>query len=189
MINCAKNYKLIGTVDIENIKTKLSNISENNWDEFVTRQKTFAVHANTKTLPIIWDLQSLNSLNAAKKTKYYDLFDSNLYQIKNILKNYYGNGRILRIIFTKLKSNSKILEHRDTGKGLEITKRIHIPIVTNTNVIFKVNGELKNMKEGEMWQINNQLFHSVTNNSDYDRIHLIIDYLQDTSLFSNFLQI
>ena len=32
------------------------------------------------------------------------------------------------------------------------------------------------MREGEIWEINNQNLHSVDNNSNEDRIHFIIDY-------------
>ena len=32
------------------------------------------------------------------------------------------------------------------------------------------------MKEGDIWEINNSVTHSVQNKSDKDRIHLIIDY-------------
>ena len=55
--------------------------------------------------------------------------------------------------------------------------RIHIPIVTGENNIFLVNGELKNMQVGEMWEINNELPHMVENRSDEDRIHLIVDWI------------
>lgn len=32
------------------------------------------------------------------------------------------------------------------------------------------------MKEGEIWEINNSVTHSVDNISDEDRVHFIIDY-------------
>jgi hypothetical protein len=37
------------------------------------------------------------------------------------------------------------------------------------------------MKEGEIWEINNQSLHSVRNDSEYDRVHFIIDYKQEIS--------
>ena len=173
------NYEFLGVVNIESLKDKIINIKECVWDEFDIRQRIYEAHSNTKTIPILWDLESVTSLNVAKKTKYYDSFYVHLYDVVSILKNHYGEGKLLRIILTKLKSNKKIPPHIDQGKGLEICKRIHIPIITNEKVIFGVNGELKNMKEGEMWEINNQQIHSVSNNSDCDRVHLIVDYLKN----------
>jgi aspartyl/asparaginyl beta-hydroxylase (cupin superfamily) len=60
--------------------------------------------------------------------------------------------------------------------SLEFCNRTHIPIKTNDNVLFTVAGETINMKEGEIWEFNNQKYHSVHNNGDEDRWHLIIDY-------------
>ena len=42
--------------------------------------------------------------------------------------------------------------------------------------IVKVGECLKYLKEGEIWEIDNTKEHSVTNNSNIDRIHLLIDY-------------
>ena len=55
--------------------------------------------------------------------------------------------------------------------------RIHIPIVTNEKSIFFVNGEEKNMRGGEIWEIDNEAVHMVENRSDADRIHLIVDWM------------
>jgi aspartyl/asparaginyl beta-hydroxylase (cupin superfamily) len=58
--------------------------------------------------------------------------------------------------------------------------RVHIPIITNKDVFFKIEDQIKQLKEGEMWEINNsERLHSVENNSNKDRIHLIIDWIND----------
>jgi len=44
-------------------------------------------------------------------------------------------------------------------------------------VIFTVGGESKNLEEGYIWEIKNtEKIHSVINNGQIDRIHLIIDW-------------
>jgi len=55
--------------------------------------------------------------------------------------------------------------------------RVHVPITTNDKVTFYVNGETKNLKVGEIWEINNNIPHSVHNNGDTDRIHICFDIL------------
>ncbi len=37
------------------------------------------------------------------------------------------------------------------------------------------------MREGEFWEINNSLDHSVENQGDADRIHLIVDWMPNPS--------
>ena len=46
---------------------------------------------------------------------------------------------------------------------------------------YTVNGETVNMKEGECWEINNQRPHSVLNDSDIDRVHLLVDIFPGTN--------
>jgi hypothetical protein len=49
--------------------------------------------------------------------------------------------------------------------------------VTNEKCIFEVDNEEINMKMGEIWEIDNfNKEHSVVNNGDMDRIHLIVDW-------------
>ncbi len=76
----------------------------------------------------------------------------------------------------RLKARSSIREHRDYKLGWEDGEmRIHIPIVTNPAVAFFVNGERVPMQEGETWYVNVNLPHRVDNESDTDRIHLVVD--------------
>ncbi len=76
----------------------------------------------------------------------------------------------------KLKARSNIREHRDYRLGFEDGEmRLHVPVVTNPAVAFFVNGERVPMQEGETWYVNVNLPHRVDNESDTDRIHLVID--------------
>jgi hypothetical protein len=85
------------------------------------------------------------------------------------------NGVSGRIMLIRLLANKDVSEHTDKGEYLSAVRRFHIPIITNDLVSYTVNGETINMKEGECWEINNQRSHSVLNNSDIDRVHLLID--------------
>jgi len=80
-----------------------------------------------------------------------------------------------RVLLIKLSANKDVSEHTDKGDYLSTVRRFHIPIITNDLVSYTVNGERINMKEGECWEINNLKSHSVLNDSDTDRVHLLID--------------
>jgi len=58
---------------------------------------------------------------------------------------------------------------------------VHIPITTNDKVVFTVDGEKKNMQVGEFWEIDNSQDHSVENQGNEDRIHLIVDWMPNLS--------
>lgn len=88
-------------------------------------------------------------------------------------------GKAARVLLIKLEANKNVTEHTDSGDYLNAVRRFHIPIITNENVFYTVNGEKINMKEGECWEINNRKPHSVDNNSNEDRIHLLIDIMPE----------
>jgi len=52
---------------------------------------------------------------------------------------------------------------------------LHIPIVTNEEVDFRLNGEQVILREGECWYLRLSDLHSVENNGQFDRVHLVID--------------
>jgi hypothetical protein len=173
-----KNFNYIGKIKINNIKNIVNSFNNELWDNFNFRQKTFEVHKETKTIPLIFDTDF--RLNNPTYLSEYEIFKNEFKLLKNKLTKIYGKGFIIRAILVMLKSNSKIDRHIDSGESLSVCHRVHIPIITNKNVLFEIDNEIKNLKEGEMWEINNsEKIHSVVNNSDTDRIHLIVDWIND----------
>lgn len=88
----------------------------------------------------------------------------------------------------KLSAGSMIKKHTDLDLSAEEGEaRLHIPIITNDNVHFYVNDSEVMMAEGECWYLRLSDPHNVTNNSDVDRIHLVIDVVVNKWL-ENYLQ-
>lgn len=169
------NFNFIGNTDIDYIK---NNINELDWREHNLRQNLFEPHKHTETLEIMWDIESLHT-NKIGKThpNYYKLnMEYFLNEIKPTYEFIFGNGYFIRVLLVKLKANTNIGTHIDYGESLINCKRTHIPIITNEKVKFTIAGEIKYLKEGEIWEIDNTKEHSVDNNSNEDRIHLILDY-------------
>ena len=80
--------------------------------------------------------------------------------------------------FLKLGAGSKILEHRDYQLGFEDgVVRIHIPVETNPQVTFYLDGKLLSMREGEAWYLDFNLPHHVENEGTTPRVHLVLDCL------------
>jgi len=83
----------------------------------------------------------------------------------------------------RLKPNSIIKEHSDPGLSFEDGEaRIHVPITTNPDVEFRVNGARVDMAPGEAWYLRFSDPHSVTNRGSGDRVHLVIDAMRDAWL-------
>ena len=170
MIN---NFHRVGEMDVTPWLTTLDTVSEMVWREDSWRQEYFQIHQDTQTIPLVFDRYFVEVI----KTKHYDMFEHNLMPLESALSTHYGDGYTQRVILTKLKPQGIIPEHRDTGKCFQVSHRVHLPLITNDQVLFTVGDETITMHAGELWEINNtQRLHSVINKSDRERVHLIIDW-------------
>jgi hypothetical protein len=78
--------------------------------------------------------------------------------------------------FLRLAAGSTIREHRDFDLGYEEgLVRLHVPIISNADVVFFLDAHRIEMNEGECWYLDLSLPHWVENRSAVDRIHLVID--------------
>ena len=89
-----------------------------------------------------------------------------------------------RVRFMKIKANSSIGKHSDKidkDFGLEDDNiiRIHVPIRTNDQVKFSLwegrQETINYLEVGRYYYVDVTAPHAVINNSDVDRIHLVID--------------
>lgn len=75
-----------------------------------------------------------------------------------------------------LGSNSEIFEHRDADLDAKLgMARIHIPLSSNPNVTFLLNRSAVEMEPGDCWYLRLSDPHSVSNEGNCARIHLVID--------------
>ena len=166
-------YNYIGKLNISNWYTKINNFAEEEWLDYDWRQRVFAVHRHTETIPLIFN----EEFAIPTKREKYKHFLEEIIQLEHVFKDFYGQGFIIRLLLVKMLANTNIPTHTDRGSTLAIGRRHHIPIITNENVLFTVGGETKYMNPGEIWEINNQLPHAVVNHGDKDRVHLIADWI------------
>jgi hypothetical protein len=76
----------------------------------------------------------------------------------------------------RLGAGSVIKPHSDFDLDVDHGNvRLHVPVVTNDRVDFRLNGERVTLREGECWYLRLSDQHSVTNAGDTDRVHLVID--------------
>lgn len=89
----------------------------------------------------------------------------------------------------RLATGSRIKEHRDNDlDATNGTARLHIPVLTNAAVTFRLNGAPVPMAAGETWYLRLSDPHSVVNAGTSDRVHLVIDAIVDDWLQSLLVQ-
>jgi hypothetical protein len=174
----------LGDFEINDIKNEISNFS-NEWLIDKSRQEKGYTHRDTEMFRICetdyeWAVGEqivTNYVNSLKNENAKKQLD----KIHLKLEEYYS-GKVIRSEFIKLKANCHIRKHVDGGALLHYSRRIHVPVITNPLTTFTVMDNTIHMKEGGWYEINNQMIHSVSNPTDFDRTHIIIDILPDDML-------
>lgn len=178
--------KHLGEYPVEEIKKLALQEEDSEIDKYSFNKHMFPVHRRTKSFPILWTCYGKNVINNQKQTIFKVLKFQKYFKIIEELEKYvsiiYPNSIIIRAHIAILLDNSKIPTHIDddfNNGSLTRVNRIHIPIITNEKVKFTVDDETQHFKEGNLYEINNLLPHSVKNSSNEKRIHLIIDVLDN----------
>ncbi len=80
-----------------------------------------------------------------------------------------------RVIITRLPPSATIPAHTDGGSPATFYTRYQVALQSRPGATFILGGQGLQMTPGEVWLVNNRVEHSVVNNSDDDRIVMIVD--------------
>ncbi len=154
----------------------------------ICKKHKFTAHFNTNDYEGQWTSIALHSQNGEvdnifaltqNDTKFKEtplLKKCNYF--KEIIDSFQCEKEAIRLL--NLKPGSVINEHTDYNLGYEDgVFRIHIPITTNNKVQFFINAQEVKMCPGDCWYGNFNLPHSVRNDGETDRIHLVMDCLRN----------
>jgi quercetin dioxygenase-like cupin family protein len=176
--------KLVRTIkfpivfDTERLKIDVQKVLKQNWVD----------HYNTNDYSGKWTSIALMS-QGGKSDAIYALPNSNEPIIntevldscdyfKAILDGFLFEKTAVRLL--QLAVGAEIKPHSDHCLGYEDGSfRLHIPIITNSEVEFILDGNRIIMNEGECWYIDANFVHSVANRGTNNRIHLVIDGIRN----------
>jgi hypothetical protein len=85
---------------------------------------------------------------------------------------------LCRALITRLAPGGHIYPHADVGGAYVHMKdigRYHVVLQGLPGCNFRCGEEIVQMQTGEIWWFNAHLEHEVVNNSEDDRIHLLVD--------------
>ncbi len=94
--------------------------------------------------------------------------------LQQVIKHFQCEKTSIRLM--ALEPGGVIKEHRDVATSLEdgIT-RLHIPIQTRPEVLFRIDGQAVHFSAGDTWYLNASCLHGVVNDSPVSRVHLMLD--------------
>ena len=97
------------------------------------------------------------------------------------------NYKIVRGELVNLLPGASLTEHIDIYWFHKSSKRIHVPLITNSQCKLTFEGRPYHLELGKVYEINNRILHSGYNNGETDRIHLILD-MMPIDVFDNAVQ-
>jgi hypothetical protein len=82
----------------------------------------------------------------------------------------------LSVRLLRLGPGASVREHTDYNLGFDDGEvRFHVPVTTNAQAEFLLEGRPIPMQPGETWYVDFTLMHSVANNGAESRVHLLVD--------------
>lgn len=83
--------------------------------------------------------------------------------------------RLGRVMINKIAPGGVIYPHEDTPAHTEYYSRFHLVLQSAPGVLFRAGDEQLNMETGQLIWFDNSQMHEIINNSNQDRISMVID--------------
>ena len=150
--------------------------AETDWVSYKERKITGGIASyETDTIPLLYSPYAMGS-KSIQQHQHHQLFADHINRICQMAYDVYGKITEKQSMLTRLPAGKSIKRHKDKGQITRKTHRIHLPLQTNNLCIFTVGDTSMHLPIGEIWVIDNtDRFHSVQNQGNSARIHLIID--------------
>lgn len=166
----------LGKVECQQLTDKVMSLKEEAWRADARRQRDYDVHAQTQSIVLLF-CDGWPQVTVSRGSG-WDLLAAEAEPVMGqvLRKHYAAGGKILRAMVTRLGPGCRIARHKDSHPSFAVAHRIHVPLVTNPDVEFIVGPEHVPPRAHYAFELNNLMFHQVTNHGSSARIHFIFDY-------------
>lgn len=165
-------------VDVEPLATEAAALPEEDW----------VPHFNTAYYSGDWSGVALRAVGGEARRLYPDPAATEPYadtevldrcpHLRAFLDRLECEKNAARLL--RLGPGARVREHRDYRLGYADGEvRLHVPITTGPGVVFVLSGSEVPMAPGDCWYVDVNCPHSVANDGDAPRVHLVVDCVVD----------
>jgi hypothetical protein len=172
------SVRRLGRVDVAPLKAAIAAIPETLWDaENASKPNRFGALDATRHI-IFRFVSNFRDWRDSYDRPLWDEWKPLLEPVLDAATAPYGyaRGAFPRVMLARMAPGGIIHPHRDENPAAKWPHKIHVPIQTNTDVTFFVDGTGYHLEEGEAVEVNNMGLHAVENRGETDRIHLIFEF-------------
>lgn len=170
-----------GPIDISALQEYLTVLPEDYWTHNTMRQDLGSVNDDTQTIILRFAESDPRWFKQyAQWGEFADLIVPIWREVMRMTE-FSHDGVLNRTMMPRLKPGGAIPTHRDVSDALQLSHRMHIPVMTNEKCMFSFGEPFSsshNLKEGRLYEVNNVVEHGVVNGGDTPRIHLMFDYYE-----------
>jgi hypothetical protein len=168
-----QDIKIIGKIDQELFQPALRLIETIDWSDYkFNRYEETLVEGRLCTLPY-----SIRNEEQKKYSKDQErLIESVLPIIDQVIKYFPGLVKI-RGEIVNLLPNKQLTLHKDIYWFHKHSRRIHIPLCTNSKCKQIFEDREYHLEVGSVYEINNRIMHSACNRGTSNRVHIILDLM------------
>ena len=172
------SIRRLGAVDITQLREAVLAIPEAVWDaENASKPNRFGALDATRHI-IFRFVSNFTDWRTSYDGPLWAEWRAVLEPVLNAATKAYGyeHGAYPRVMLARMAPGGVIHPHRDANPAAKWPHKIHVPIQTNEDVTFYVEGIGYHLEAGEAVEVNNMGLHGVENRGSADRIHLIFEY-------------
>jgi hypothetical protein len=169
-------YREICAVDISALLAAVRQIGEAEWNaENEKKENDFSCFRQTRH--IIGRFNNSHHPEDYHATAFWSCWSEMLLPVMRAVAAHYDltEPDFSKVMLARLSAGGKIDPHSDIGVSNHLAHKIHVPLVTNDRVWFRVGAEKFHLDAGKAYELNNIQVHSVINNGAEDRIHLVFE--------------
>jgi hypothetical protein len=172
------SIRALGPVDVEALRAAVLAIPEAVWDE-ENAGKPNRFEALDRTRHIVFRfVDDTRDWRRSHDRPAWAQWRSLLEPVLAQAVRPYGYARAAfpRVMLARMAPGGVIKPHVDANPSAKWPHKIHVPLLTNPQVVFFVGEQGYHFPEGQAVEVNNLGIHAVRNDGAGDRIHLIFEY-------------
>ncbi len=176
-----RNFLPIGTADVTPLMAEIVRQPELWKADTYLRDYPQGPFGDTETIFLRFPPASVTELEQGQKDQHECVWMDGAIHLPSArqlifqLMNRINGERLGRCMINKLRPGGRIYPHADTPVHAEYWDRHHIVLQSAPGATFRCADETVHMPVGTVWWFQNALEHEVVNNSEVDRIHLVVD--------------
>lgn len=158
------------------LRAAVDALDEAAWEEDGFRQRTFRVHAETRSVRLVWTTVAGWPNTTTEALPRWASWAEQVLPVVEVAIGRLGRPcSLANVMLARLDPGGLIPAHTDEGPLFASCHRLHLPLRTHPGVELRVAGLRAPMEEGRLVEINNLWSHSVYNPGPGPRVHLIFD--------------